>query len=348
MQEMYLDRDFLKTPEGFLFCVVGCVHPRDRALAYLKYVPSKEGQWASKDGRYRRTMQAYTMPALLGSIENLRLHFPQYVFNSKVMGIQMSAVPRKHITVHYSPSTKLGQLSRSKSRDRLEDRVVRLVRKLSEASGIEKESFGITGSVLLGIHSQEFSDMDIVVYGHSNAQSAQKVLQTFLSSEDPLIKPLRDRPLKEMILRWTQSHQISVECAKWFAKRKWNRGIFADRRFSILPVRSPREVSERYGEEYYSSEGILEGVATIADATNSCFLPSSYVLEHVEPSSLTQIRYLVSYDSFHSGIFQKGDAVRFRGKLEKVLSREGIELCRRVLIGSPEAHGLDYIRPILS
>ncbi len=345
---MYLDRDFVKTPEGLLFCVVGCVHPRDRALAYLKYVPSDEGQWASKDGRYSRTMQAYTVPALLGNIEDLRLHFPQYVFNSKVMGIQMSAVPRKHITVHYRPSIKLGQLFQSKSRDELEERVVRLVCRLSEASGIEKESFGVTGSVLLGIHSQEFSDMDIVVYGHSNTLSVQKVLQTFLSSEDSLIKPLRGRALKEMLLRWTQSHQISFEDANWFANRKWNRGIFAYRGFSILPVRSPCEVSERYGEEYYSSEGIVEGVATIADATNSCFLPSSYVLEHVEQSSLTQIQYLVSYDSFYSGVFQKADAVRFRGKLEKVLSKKGVELHWRILIGSPEARGLDYVRPILS
>ena len=341
---MYLDRDFLKTPESLLFCVVGYIHPRDRALAYLKYVPSGEGQWASKDGRYSRTMQVYTVPALLGNIENLRFRFPHYVFNSKVMGIQMSAVPRKHITVHYRPSTKLGQLFQSKSRDELEERVVGLVCRLSEASGIEKESFGVTGSVLLGIHNKEFSDMDIVVYGHSNALSMQKVLQ---SSEDSLIKPLRDRALKEMLLRWTQSHQISFEDANWFANRKWNRGIFADRGFSILPVRFPCEVSERYGEESFASEGIVEGVATIADATNSFFLPSSYVLEHVEPSSLTQIQYLVSYDSFYSGIFQKADAVRFRGKLEKVFSKKGVELYRRILIGSPEAHGLDYVRPIL-
>ncbi len=345
---MYLDRDFLKTPEGFLFCVVGCIHPRDRVIAYLKYVPSEEGKWASECERFNRTMQAYTVPALLGNIENLRLRFPQYVFNSKVMGIQMSAVPRKHISTHYRPSIGLSRLFLSQSRDRLEEKAVNLVCKLSKSSGVKKERFGVTGSILLGIHSQEFSDMDITIYGHDNALSVKKALQKFLSSEDSQIRPLPDRALEEMMNRWTQSKQFSYEVANWFASRKWNRGIFADTEFSVLPIRSPNEVSEKYGEKYYTPEGIVEGVAKIADATDSLFLPSHYILQQVETSSLSRIKCLVSYDSFYSGVFQKADTVRFRGKLERILSRKGVELYQRIVIGSPEAYGRDYIQPILS
>ena len=35
----FKDRDFLRTTDGLLFCVVGYLHPPDRVTGYVKYVP---------------------------------------------------------------------------------------------------------------------------------------------------------------------------------------------------------------------------------------------------------------------------------------------------------------------
>ena len=346
---MYLDRDFLRTPEGFFFCVVGSVHPRGRIIAYLKYVPSEKGKWGRGDGRYFRTMQVYSMPALLGNIENLRSSFPQYVFRSRVMGIQMSAVPRRCIASHYRPSVKLKELLMSSSKDELEDKAVRFILRLSETSGVPSESFGVTGSILLGIHNPRFSDLDIIVYGHDNAVSVKKALLRLFTDEKSSIKPFHGRTLEEALHRWTQRYPITPRQARWFATRKWNRGVSMGKEFSILPVKLPHEVRERYGDIHYRSEGIAEGSAEIADTQDSHFLPSIYTVKNVELSPASaQVQDLVSYDSFYSGIFEKGDHVSFRGKIEMAIFRKDEESHRRIIIGSSEANGADYIRPLLS
>jgi len=53
------DRDFVETEEGFLFCLVGYVHPADRYTAYLKYTPAASGRWARGGSCYRRELPYY-------------------------------------------------------------------------------------------------------------------------------------------------------------------------------------------------------------------------------------------------------------------------------------------------
>ncbi|MEM2094161.1 MAG: hypothetical protein QXI32_02550 [Candidatus Bathyarchaeia archaeon] len=343
---MYLDRDFISTREGLLFCVVGCVHPRDRVIAYLKYVPVQNGKWIRGDKRYQRTMKKYTVPMLLDNINSLRKNFPQYVYKSKVLGVEMSAVPRRCIAYHYKPTTKLTQLLLASSKDELEEKVSGLILKLSDISGVKVENFGVTGSILLGIHSQQFSDMDIVVYGQTNVELVQKSLMSLLDSETQ-IRPFLNKTPGQTKLHWALSHHITMQEAEWFAARKWYRGTYMDSEFSILPVKLPQEVQERYGDLWYRFETIIEGTAIISDIKESYFLPSIYGLEDIHPASLSMISHLVSYDGFYSGIFKVGDAVRFCGKLERVLNKKSGEQSWRIVIGSPEAKGLDYVRPIL-
>ncbi len=53
------DRDFIRTVDDHLFCVVGYLHPPDGYTAYLKYVPSTDGKWGKNRRRYSRTLPFY-------------------------------------------------------------------------------------------------------------------------------------------------------------------------------------------------------------------------------------------------------------------------------------------------
>ena len=53
------DRDFIETPEGFLFCVVGYIHPPDKYTVYLKYTPTTEGRWQRQGKAYHRQLAFY-------------------------------------------------------------------------------------------------------------------------------------------------------------------------------------------------------------------------------------------------------------------------------------------------
>jgi len=346
---MYLDRDYLETPEGFLFCVVGCIHPRDKVIAYLKYVPSQDGKWGQEDRRFRRTMEVYSVPEVLKNVEMLRAHFPQYVFRSRVMNIMMSAVPRRLIVRHYRPTERLSRLFESHERDDLEQDLVEVVGKLSQGSGVDLGCFGVTGSILTGIHHESFSDMDITVYGLENVIKVKNILLEEFSRSDAEIKLPKGEARGRMLQHWARNYDLSPLEVEWFAGRKWNRGFFRGRPFSLLPVHHPKEVEERYGDRIYHPERIVEGEARIIDARDSPFLPCAYRLENVKIGhNISNVEEIVSYDGFYSDIFQVGDIIRFRGKLEKVVDRRSGQETMRVLIGSPEAKGLDYIKPRLT
>ena len=63
----YRDRDYLQTSEGYFFCVVGPTHPKDRVIAYLKYVPEASGTWGRERRRFRRALRYYTIARALAT-----------------------------------------------------------------------------------------------------------------------------------------------------------------------------------------------------------------------------------------------------------------------------------------
>ncbi|MCJ7633476.1 hypothetical protein MUP77_13955 [Candidatus Bathyarchaeota archaeon] len=316
-------------------------------IAYLKYVPSEDGKWGQNLRRFRRTMESYSVIQVLNNIEMLKTQYPRYVFKSKVMKIQMSAVPHRDIVHHYRPTTALSEIFNSCTGDELEQDVVDFINKLSQESDVDHRNFGVTGSILTGIHNVSFSDMDITVYGLKNSIKVKNSLLQEYGRKTSTINFPQGAIHGRMVRRWAQHYNLPLDEARWFARRKWNRGFFRGRAFSLHPVRSSEEVNEKYGDKAYFPGRIVEGMANIVDAEGSVFLPCVYSLDNVDVDCSTFVNEIVSYDDFYSGVFQVGDTINFRGKLEKVVVKRSGNVTWRVLIGSPEARGFDYIRPKL-
>jgi len=345
----FLDRDFLKTVEGLLFCVVGGVHPKDRVISYLKYLPSQEGRWGRGSERYVRTMPNYTIPSLLDNINMLARKYPQYILNSRVFHVRMSAVPRRLILEHYRPEEKLGQLLKSVKLDPLQEKVVQLVHHLSEKTGVSKDHFGITGSVLLDIHQSNFSDIDLIVYGHKNSSKIRQTLQEEFRKKDFLLRRHSGKDLEKLLERWSRNYPITLEEAREIYERRWNYGFFDGKAFSIHPVKMRSEIKEKYGTKVFLPEGIVEGRARIIGVADSLFLPCTYVVEEFEANGRAvhgEVREMTSFDGFYVGILNIGDEVKVKGKLERVLDKKSGETYYRILVGSPEARGQDYIKPV--
>ena len=87
----FRDRDFIQTREGFFFCVVGSVHPRERVISYIKYVPSESGVWGNNENRFNRILQKYTIANLLQTFNYLEANYPHYLFHSPVDNITITA-----------------------------------------------------------------------------------------------------------------------------------------------------------------------------------------------------------------------------------------------------------------
>lgn len=346
----FLDRDFLKTVEGFLFCVVGAAHPRNRVIAYLKYVPSHEGRWGRHgDVRYTRTMPDYTIPSLAANLQLLTTQYPRYIFHSRVLHVTMSAVPTPFIVAHYAPEQQLHHLFTAEAVDSLQALAVHLASHLSHETAIPRDRFGVTGSLLTSIHQPAFSDIDLVVYGQNEGWVLKRFLQGALEARDSDLTRHRGAAVAGLLAKWQRKYPLTTAEAADIYRRRWNYGFFHETPFSIHVVKPREEVHEAYGDAWYTPLRLVEGTARITAVEDSLVLPCTYGVDYLGTlDGEITVNTLVSYDGFYSGLFECGDLVQVKGKLEQVEDRRrrgGVY--HRIVVGSLEAGGADFIKPLL-
>lgn len=343
----FRDRDFLQTGEGFFFCVVGPLHPPDRVISYLKYVPSKFGVWGKGKRRFRRVMRSYTIPNLLETFSFLERNYPHYLFHSSIYNITLTAVPQEHIAEHFKPEEKLAQLLQTSRLDSLQKKLTTFTSFLAETSNVPHEFFGVTGSILLDIHQPEFSDMDVTVYGLENSCAVKNALIENYALSCSSVKRLEGKALKDWCARKARRYPLTPDEALKIYERKWNLGIFEGTLFSVHPVKLEREVAEEYGEKTYYPVGHATIRAVVYDNTDYLFLPSVYRIEEakiVEGPQVTDIVEMVSYESLYDSLAEVGESIVVRGKLERVLDNKTSREHHRILVGSPEGKGMEYVK----
>lgn len=348
MKRSFRDRDFLKTKERFLFCVVGPYHPSDRVISYLKYLPDPKGKWRKEEDRFKRVMRAYTISSLLETFDLLKNNYPQYLFFSPVYNITMTAVPQEYIVEHFRPEERLSELFKKSRLDSLQMKVVRFVSLLSELSNVSADCFGVTGSILLDIHNPDFSDMDITVYGIENSYAVKEAMTKANLTENLGIKRFEAVRLKKWYSNKTRNHQISLDEAEQIYRRKWNIGIFDDTPFSLHPIKLEKELMEKYGEKTCYPAGTVTIKAVVANSKDSIFLPAVYEVRAVEVEGeiKASIEEVVSYEGLYESLAEEGKAIEARGKLEHVVDNRTGRKYDRILVGSPEGKGKEYIKPV--
>lgn len=342
----FRDRDFIQTTEGFFFCVVGPVHPPDRVISYIKYVPSESGVWGNKDNKFSRILQKYTIPNLLETFNFLKQNYPQYLFHSTVDNITITAVPHSNIKIHFKPEQKLAELRQAKKQDKLQEMLTRFSQFLHETSRVPLSSFGVTGSLLLDIHQPSFSDLDVIVYGTEESWKLKNALTEKRGTDLPM-KRLEGKKLEEWSLKKAKEYPMSVDDALKLYERKWNLGFFEDRWVSIHPVKTEKEVIEKYGDKTYRPAGQVKIEATVKDNTDSLFLPAIYKVEDVtflDGKKLGEVTEVVSYEGLYDSLAENGERIHVKGKLEKITSAKTNECHYRVLVGSAEGKGKEYIK----
>lgn len=349
LHRAFRDRDFIQTSERFLFCVIGSVHPADRVISYVKYVPSESGIWGRGKERFQRIMQYYTMGSLIDTLKFLE-KYPEYLYYSQVMGVKMSAVPLGNISLHFKPEERMMELARAKANelDFLEAKALNLAIKLSDISGVPLKYFGVTGSILMGIH-QPFSDIDLTVYGVENSMAVKESLKRIYSGGKTDILRLTGARAEEWCLNKSKLYPLTYEEAKRLLDRKWNRGVFQETMFSVHPVKLEWEIDEKYGDRIFRGEGIVGVKAKVVDSSEDDFMPSIYIVEDVkvlEGPEVSDIYEITTYEGLYSGIAEEGERIVAYGKLERVIDRRRGEEYHRVLVGSQEALGRDYIKPL--
>ncbi len=342
----YRDRDFIETAEGLLFTVVGNIHPPDRILAYLKYYPAPSGKWSRSGRNFDRAIKYYDIPHLKETIELLLEKYPHYIRKDPFLNIVFPAVPIEAITTHYIPEQRLESLSESSRLDPLQRKTVDLALLLSETSGVPLAKFGITGSILVDVHQIEFSDIDLTTYGKENSLIVKNALQKLFSSQDSRVKRISGEEVPTPA-RQSRLQIMNERQRKLFYMRKWNRGMFMETPFSVNPVLEPEDLHEKYGQHKFSPVGIVEAQAAVIDDSASTFVPARYRISDSRITSghqVDDIREIVSYDRDYGDIALAGETVTVRGKLERVEDVSEGAHHYRIVVGTLEGEGLDYLK----
>ncbi|MFQ5998288.1 MAG: hypothetical protein ACE5KO_03190 [Candidatus Bathyarchaeia archaeon] len=341
---VFMDRDYVRTRDDLIFCVLGNVHPKDRVIAYLKYVPSTEGTWGSGTRRYKRVIPIYTVPAIQQTLEYLKENFPYYLFSDQTIGALFSAVPRELVLDHYCPELELAKLRGREDLDVLQSSALRLAQYLSYESSVAPSNFGVTGSILLGIHNPAMSDVDLVVYGKAPSHDVKWAMLRLYKSNS-MIKGL-EQSGEDWRRFKIETRGITAAQADFLSSRTWNRGIFEGRWYSIHAIRSTDERQRAYEELLFEPLEAVEAEVTISSDSEAIFLPSIYEVANVKMNKGPEIRsilQLVSYDGLYTDVFGVGDVLKVMGLLEKVHDRKSHKHYHRILHGSTQIEGKDNI-----
>ncbi len=348
MREAFLDRDFIETEDGFLFCVIGNVHPPDKVISYLKYIPTREEtKWKGGDEFFDRILPFYSAVGISMTRKVIEENHPHYLVWDDVLGIEMIEVPRSDIKKHLLPEQRIEEIL-SNQLDELERETAELVTILSEESGVPTSAFGVTGSILLKIHNPIYSDIDLIVYGKDNSFKVRDSIKRLIEESTQFYRP-SGKVLEEWARELIEVQPLSLKEAMILrGKDKWDRLFFKERQFSMHPVLREDETAERYGDRIYKGEGLVEIRAKVKNNEYSLFMPAVYEVEEVQilnGPAVDDIREVTSFESIYSDIADKGEWIRVFGKLEKVFDRRVGREYHRVVVGTFEASGRDYIKP---
>ncbi len=344
----FRDRDYFMDEEGMFFCVIGNVHPPDRVISYLKYVPeriSERTKWKKGDVGYDRILPYYSAVGVLSTQEFLSKRKPEYLYKDPFMNILITAVPIDSIKVHFLPEERISQILSKENKDPLEEEVAELVAIFGSECGISTNCFGLTGSLLIGIHDPSFSDIDLIVYGKENSKKLLDKLPELFECYNEL-EPFGKELLRRRVKDVSRIYFLEPEIATKLCARKRDRGVFKGRQFSIHPVKTEEEVEERYGQKRYEPAGLITIMGTVESCEDAIFMPSRYLIKDArtpEGKEKPEIREVVSYEGLYSGIAEDGDEIIAKGKLELVRDLEEGSVSYRLLIGSFEARGRDFI-----
>jgi len=319
----YNEGDYIQTTDGLFFAVKGSRHPDGIVIGILRYLHDPDGDRVLEGVNYRRVYD-------IGSTTDyLRENHPEYVNYIPRIGIKLQSVPVSKIARYYKPRERLNTILSNP-----ESEVVRVladfVNALSTKSETSIGSFGVSGSLLIGLQT-EGSDIDINVYGQAEARRVYDSLVELRETLDwvrPLDGELFDAVLKS---RWGDIG-LSLGLFSSIESSKVLHGTVQGREYFVRLL---------IPDDNYVSEPIKRVTirAKVTDASRSIFNPCIYGVTQVSGSG-GQVTELKSYRGKFTEQAHEGDIVEARGTLEKVQGRDCVYY--RLMLG---ASG-DYLLPL--
>ncbi len=324
--------DLIESIDNIVFDVKGLVHPPNRVVAFIRYVPDPEGNRKRGGQRYSKFYSLAKRYALL------KRDYPKYLVNDPVFNTLLCEVPFEDIKHHYQPAQGLQELRNRNKLDDAEKLALQFMKILKEKSEAQWSKLGVSGSILAKLHEAS-SDIDLIVYGSKTGYKVQETMKNMLEDKSSPFKAYDLDGLKEVFDFRSKDTITSFEDFVRTDSRKVSHGKFMGKHFFIRFVKDHNEISEQYGTIIYKPKGHARIKATVIDDSETLFTPCSYKLANVEileGPKVEPIEEIVSFRGRFCEQARSGESVIAEGKLERV-QQEGKHDDFRLLLGSKPA-----------
>lgn len=330
--ETPLDHDLLVNRNGNIYVVVGNNHPPNVVYAYPKYVPTnRKTLWCNRITCYERIPLHYEVMHIYLRARGLVEEFYDPKYNTNIIGLKKTDIAR----ILYARERIRELLASPKTP--LEILLVELVDEL-RSLGIRLSDIGVTGSILAGIHNDEISDIDLVVYGEDSTLG-------MLEAASLVLKPLTGTYMSEWVENHSRAYRLPREIVrKYYAV--WRRGLYKNRVVSLIYVddKSTNESYNYYSEIYYRLGTLRAVVEVYPHQVTSLYYPlkaKARIISIEKGLKIGNELVVVSYESLYSKPLYLGGKLLVEGALYKV---KGLHERLELLIGVREHRG--FIKPL--
>jgi len=324
---------YLETTDGLFFAVKGAVHPPSRFVAFLRYAPDSHKGNREKNGqRYRRLYHFDEQEQLL------REQYPHYLVFDTTCQATLQSVPHEYLKQVYDPSDRLLELLSQENLEPVEQDAVGFARLLQQEAQVPWSSLGLSGSLLIGLHTPS-SDLDLQVCGVQSSWAVQRTLKRLLAGGTGEVRRLDEQGVQELYASRVADTQMSFPDFVGSEREKVIQGQFRDRPYFIRFLKAPTEVDEKYGDRLFLSRGRVGIEATVTDASEAIFTPCRYAVDKVRFLGDSRVECLSEIVSFRGRFCeqaQAGDVVQVSGTLERVQVKDGRSWHRLLLGNHPE------------
>jgi predicted nucleotidyltransferase len=321
----FREGDFIETWDGLIFDVKGLLHPPDRVVAYLRYVPDGRGRRERAGIKYRKVYRLHERAKLLAK------EWPQYVWRDPFFNREVQAVPVDKVKQHYLPSERFAQLRRAVELNERERLATDMAQTLVKEARIPASKIGVSGSILVGLPTAK-SDIDLILYGSNVARKCHSKLRELLDTCSQGFSPYAKSDLRRLYAQRGQKAAVSFETFTEHERRKVLQGKFRGTDYFIRCVKEWDEWPEAYGEKKYSQVGRANVRATISEDSERIFTPCTYHLvdasakgKHPRPAQIVSFRGRFCEQA------RTGENVLATGILERVADE--CEVTHRLVIG---------------